>query len=230
MVKPSKHQKQYKKRKKDGGRDFRRTVQEDGRGGRRVTRSQLCVRVSLEASQRLLEVSREHQETQQDMLTWMLLKGLPKYSSLNDDPTGLVPYKWKPELLNPENREVKYKGTKGQKQLNLAITSTASKKLECHKTATGYSKARIVQTLILNYRFLTEAGIAANKRSEEKNRLSKDGYREETEPPTLEQIQRCKEELDRILDRREEVWDEICDDLKEGYKERLSQNEEEPSD
>jgi len=207
MAKPSKHQKQYQKRKKDSERDFRRTVGEDGRNGRRVTRIQLCVRVSLEASERLLNASREHQETQQDMLTWMILKGIPKYSSTNDDLTGLVPYIWDNQLLSPEHREVKYKGTKGVKQLNLGITSTASKKLECHKTATGHSKARIIQTLILNYRFLTQAEQEANRRRDEKDRLIKQGYKVEREPPTPEQIQSCREEIDRILGRRKEVPD-----------------------
>ncbi|KZR62585.1 hypothetical protein PMIT1312_02051 [Prochlorococcus marinus str. MIT 1312] len=38
MPKPSKHQKQYQKRKKDSERDFRKTDLGDGRTGRRVTR------------------------------------------------------------------------------------------------------------------------------------------------------------------------------------------------
>lgn len=145
------------------------------------------------------------------MLTWMLLKGLPSYSSLTTDMNNLKPYKWPEQLMNPDGLEVKYKGTTGSKQLNLAITSTAYNKLECHKTATKYSKARIVQTLILNYRFLTEAQHEANRRSQEQNRLYKDEdymsrlYEEREakirEALTPEQIQRNREAIDRIFGR-----------------------------
>lgn len=164
------------------------------------------------------------------MLTWMLLKGLPKYSSHNDDVTGLVPYKWPLELLEPDRINVKYKGTTGNKQLNLGITSTEDNKLECHKTATKLSKARIVQMLILNYRFLTEAQRESNRNRAEKYRLIREGYREERTPPTPEEIQRCREEIDRIINRSEEAWDEIIDGLKEGYHERLSQNDEDTNE
>ena len=190
----------------------------------------VVVRVSLEASERLVEASEEHQQTQQDMLTWMLLKGLPSYSSLNTDMNNLKPYKWPDQLMNPDGVEVKYKGTIGSKQLNLAITSTAYNKLECHKTATKYSKARIVQTLILNYRFLTEAQRESKKVRDEKYRLISEGYREERTPPTPEDIQRCREEIDRIINRSEEAWDDIFDGLKESYTERLSQNEEDTNE
>ncbi len=160
----------------------------------------------------------------------MLLKALPRYSSHNDDITGLKPYKWPNELMNPEGLEVKYKGTTGSKQLNLAITSTAYNKLECHKTATKYSKARIVQTLILNYRFLTEAQRESKRIRDEKYRLISEGYREERTPPTPEEIQRCREEIDRIINRSEEAWDDIFDGLKEGYQERLSENDDDTNE
>jgi len=167
--------------------------------------------VSLEAAERLLEASQEHQRTQQDMLTWMLLKGLPKYSSHNDDITGLKPYKWPEQLMNPDGAEIKYKGTTGSKQLNLAISSTAYNKLECHKTATKYSKARIVQALLLNYRFLTEAQHEANRQSQERNRLYKnedymhklfeENQAKAMEALTPEQIQSNREAIDRIFGR-----------------------------
>ena len=54
----------------------------------------------------------------------------------------------------------KYKGSTGDKQLSYDITSTAANKLECHKKATGHSKARIVQTLILTYKPLPFASLS----------------------------------------------------------------------
>jgi hypothetical protein len=41
----------------------------------------------------------------------------------------------------------------GSHQLNLLVTSTAWKKLQCQSTFIGYSKKRIVEALILNYKF-----------------------------------------------------------------------------
>jgi len=210
--------------------DFKKVEREDGGTGRKVSRRQLCVRVSTEASDALLQASREHQVTQQDMLTWMLIKGLPKYSSLNNRMDKLRPYIWPDELMKPDDRQVKYKGSTGTKQLNLGITSTAYYKLECHKTATGYSKARIIQTLILNYRFLTENEKEYNRWKAEREKQLRDeyreGYREVRNSPTPEEIQATKDELNAILNRQEEAWDEIFEEVRDTYEQKLSQNKE----
>jgi hypothetical protein len=66
-------------------------------------------------------------------------------------------------LLEPEDRTFKYKGETGSRQINYSITSTAWKKLECHKTAIGQSKARIIQFLILRYKPLTKVQLAKAK-------------------------------------------------------------------
>ncbi len=153
MKKLTKHQRQYRKRKKDSKKDFRRVTPGDRYSGVRVTRMPLCIRVSLEASERLLGVSQEQNICQWELLTRIIIKALPSYSNYREAaPYNLERYSWRDDLLNPSNRVIKYKGATGQKQLNLSITSTAWKKLECHKTATGLSKARIVQSLILNYK------------------------------------------------------------------------------
>ena len=102
----------------------------------------------------------------------------------------------------------------------MAVSSTAWNKLECHKTATGLSKARIVQTLILNHRFLTD---------EQRERQRK--YRNErfqwtptdpaiVTPPSKDEVERVQEALREREEEREEAWDQIFDQLKE---QRLSQ-------
>ena len=61
------------------------------------------------------------------------------------------------ELFNDSKPEtIKYKGTKGCKQINCDITSTASNKLHALHIETRYSKARIVQRMILDYELPSE--------------------------------------------------------------------------
>lgn len=177
MKKLTKHQRYYRKRKAAGRRDFKRIQKEDGRTGVRVTRRQLCVRVSAEAAERLKTSAEKYNLTQQDMVTRMILIGLPRYASLSSDASITSRYYWPSNLLEPEERTVRYKGTAGEKQLNLAISSTARKKLECHKTATKLSLARIVQSLILNYRFLSDARRAQNSASAEQDGKPKKEHR-----------------------------------------------------
>lgn len=179
MKKLSKHQRYYRKRKASGRRDFKRIHKEDGRTGVRVTRKQLCVRVSAEAAERLKASAEKYKLTQQDMLTRMILLGLPRYASLSTDNSITSRYYWPSNLLEPKERTVRYKGAAGEIQLNLAISSTARKKLECHKTATKLSLARIVQGLILSYRFLNDTRRVQNSVSTEQDGTPK----KEQRPP-----------------------------------------------
>ena len=168
MKKLTKHQRQYLKRKKDSEKDFRLVTREGKEPGVRVTRKPLKVNVSQEAYDRLTELADQAQITKWAMLTRMIIKGIPAYASYSGSMSKTARYSWPCHLLEPEERTVKYKGTKGTKQINYSITSTAWKKLECHKTATGQSKARIIQFLILGYQPLTheqlEQGREAAKR------------------------------------------------------------------
>ena len=75
------------------------------------------------------------------MLTRIILKGLPSYD-------------WK---SIKSTSKIKYKGAEGTKQITYDVTSTAFHKLEEHKKITGLSKARIIQSLILNYKPLSKA-------------------------------------------------------------------------
>ena len=175
--------------------------------------------MSQEASDRLSVEAKKRKLTKQEMLTWLLVQGLPKYST-HSSGYSVCENDWPEQLLNPEDRTVRYKGNTGTVQLNLAVSSTAWNKLECHKTATGLSKARIVQTLILNHKFLTE---------EQRERQRK--YRDErfqwtptdpatVTPPSKEEVEHVQGVLRRLEKEHEATWDQIFDQLKD---QRLSQ-------
>lgn len=176
MEKLTKHQRYYRKKKAQSRKDFRLQQKEDGKTGVRVTRQQLCVRVSAEAAERLRQTAESNGLSQQDMLTRMILIGLPRYSYLSSSSSPTNRYSWPEPLLKPQDRKVRYKGTTGQKQINLAISSTARKKLECHKTATKISLARIVQSIILSHRCLSDAQKARNEAHREQDRKLKRLY------------------------------------------------------
>ena len=148
MKKLTKDQRYNKKRRAKGKPNYNRVLREDGRTVLNVSRRALSVSVSLEAFERLTELSQDEGLDKWVMLTRMIIYSIPKYSSHNQDST----HSWDRHLLKPTNRTVKYKGVKGAKQITYDITSTAWNKLECHKTATGKSKARLVQDIILHYK------------------------------------------------------------------------------
>jgi hypothetical protein len=147
----TKHQRQYRKRKKEAKRDFVRVAKDGPWDGVRVTRRRLKVWVSQEAYDRLQSLAQEAGIHNWEMLSRMILKSLPRYASISDSDSPLKRYDWNEDLVNPPERTVRYKGSKGDKQLSYDITSTAWKKLECHKTALRLSKARIVESMIREY-------------------------------------------------------------------------------
>jgi len=150
MTKPTKDQKYNKKRREDGKANFRKTFRDDGKTGVRVTRRALSVSISLKAFEKLVDLAEKEGIARWEMLTRMLIVSIPaNYKHYNDH--SIHRYKWEQELINPKDRTFKYKGTTGEKQITYDITSTAWNKLECHKTAIGLSKARIVQSIILHY-------------------------------------------------------------------------------
>ena len=156
MKKLTKDQRYNRKRRKDGQRDFRSVPREDGSRGVRVTRRDLSVRINADAYERLVDMSAAAGVARWEMLTRILIKSLPSYASSSSSESITSRYSW-PTLTEADlNHKVKYKGATGDKQITYDITSTAWKKLEYHKVYTGLSKARIVQSLILNYKPLTE--------------------------------------------------------------------------
>jgi hypothetical protein len=62
-------------------------------------------------------------------------------------------YCWPDELMNVTTAGKRRASSTGSHQLNLLVTSTAWKKLQCYSTFIGYSKKRIVEALILKYKF-----------------------------------------------------------------------------
>tara|TARA_R100000458_G_C8241121_1_gene220183 strand:+ start:455 stop:1195 length:741 start_codon:yes stop_codon:yes gene_type:complete len=156
MKKLTKDQRYNRKRRKDGKRDFSSVQREDGSRGVRVTRRALSIRVSAKAYERLCEMSAAAGVARWEMLTRILIKSLPSYASHDTSQSITARYSWPTLTDDDDNRKVKYKGVTGDKQITYDITSTAWKKLDYHKVYTGLSKARIVQSLILNYKPLTE--------------------------------------------------------------------------
>ena len=152
MKKLTKDQKYYQKKKKDGEKDFRRTTNEDGSKGVRVTRKTINVSISKAAFERLIELSESEQLSRWKMLTRIILTRLPSYARGSSSGLETDRYDWDKSLLTPTDKKIRYKGTEGERQVTYQITSTAYKKLESHKNATAQSKARIIQSLILNYK------------------------------------------------------------------------------
>ena len=154
MKKLTKDQRYNRKLRKAGRPNFSYTQREDGKRGVEVSRRALSVSISLKAYEKLVELSKQEGIDRWRMLTRMIIYAIPKYSNFGDTP--LTRHSWDETLLHPKERSVKYKGTKGDKQITYYITSTAWNKLECHKTATGKSKARLIQSIILNYKPTTQ--------------------------------------------------------------------------
>mgnify|MGYP003140755301 CR=1 FL=1 len=144
----SKDARYNRKRRKAGKTDYHYETREDGKRVTKVSRRALSVSISLEAFEKLVGLAESEGIDRWKMLTRMIIYYLPKYSTHNSDSNR---HQWDDKLLKPETRSVKYKGVKGAKQITYDISTTAWNKLECHKTASGKSKARIVQYLILDY-------------------------------------------------------------------------------
>jgi len=176
MNKLTKHQRQYRKRKKDSEKDFRLVPRQGKEPGVRVTRKPLKVNVNQEAFDRLTQLADQARITKWEMLTRIIIKGIPGYASYSGSMSKTNRYHWPSHLLEPEKRSVKYKGETGSKQINYSITSTAWNKLECHKTATGHSKARIMQFLILRYKPLTQEQLEKSREAAKHSRHESAAY------------------------------------------------------
>ena len=188
----TKDQRYYRKRVADGKKNFRSTRRADGKTGIRVTRKAVNVRVSNEAAEKLRSLADNESKPQWEMLSHILIVGLPVYQSLTSSERADERYSWPDDLMNPTAKRIKYKGTKGEKAINMQITSTAWNKLHCHKTKTETSKARIVQTLILNYKPTPQATRDRSKAYRERNQNHKIHKTRELEPTREEDLQRWK--------------------------------------
>jgi len=159
MEKLTKHQRHYRKRKQKEKDDFVKLNPESLESGVKVNKRSLCVRVNLDASQRLLALSEQESNSQSYMLSRVIIFGLSqvlnipacKYKRMSTEYSSLHRYEWKKNILNAEVKNKRTRASGDSKQLNLRISSTAWKKLQCASNDLKMSKARIVQTLILNY-------------------------------------------------------------------------------
>ena len=210
MQKLSKHQRQYRKRKKDSEKDFRPVPRQGKEPGVRVTRKPLKVNVSQEAYDRLAQLADQAGITRWEMLTRMIIQGIPGYASCSSSMSRTERYHWPSHLLEPEERTVKYKGETGSRQINYSITSTAWKKLECHKTAIGQSKARIIQFLILRYTPLTQTQLAKAKEAAQ-NQAAEDSAQKVIRTSRWKPSGKFLDVGDRFIHIKgipEEMWDE----------------------
>ena len=199
MKKLTRHQRQYRKRKKESRSTTKWIVRPDGKRVQVVANWQLCVRVNEYAAQRLTSLAEEKGITKGQLLTHMLLwGGYQVYEIISPNKLGLAetPYK-------EPSKGVKYKGSKGTKQLNLSISSTAWMKLDDYKNKTGLSKARIVQTIILYYTFQTPEQIEKRKEGEARRQREQEEWRNSLTPSSPEEIEAFWKEYDEMMERRE---------------------------
>ena len=151
MRKLTPNQRHYRKRKKLARRDFifvprpnsdKRSVQ--------VTRRAICIRVSAEIFELLDRLCEHYEKTKQDMVTHMINHSIKQYQGLHGGRARLKRYDWPEHLINASPDHRRY-ARNTEKQLNLRITSTAYKKLQCACVDLRYSKKRLVQQLISSY-------------------------------------------------------------------------------
>ena len=159
----TKHQRYYRRLKKKSKTDMSFAKSEAGKTTVRVNRKKVCARVSQDAYDRLTVEAERLGISAQDLLTRMILQEIPRYCT-HSTSIGTDRYYWD---KTPKGKRRDKTG--GQQQLNLWVSSTAWRKLECHRNRTGFSKARIIQSVILGYRFITEAEKQRNE--EYKNRV-----------------------------------------------------------
>ena len=220
MKKLTKHQRQYRKRKKEGNKPTKWITREDGKRVEVVASKQLCVRVNDYAAQRLHNVAQEQEKTKGELLTHMLIWG-------GGQVLDIVTPNWfnRDEPIKNKGEEgIKYKGSTGTRQLNLSISSTAWNKLESYKLQLGLSKARIVQSIILYYTFLSPEQLAKRNEAEKRRQQEAEAWRNRLFiPPTQEQIEETQKKLEEYYKKREQNLDEFFDSVKKNAIEKYEQ-------
>ena len=233
MKKLTKHQKQYRKRQKEGKNPTKWIKREDGKRVEVIANKQLCVRVNDYAAQRLHNVAREKNKTKGELLAHMLIWGGSQVLDIVS-PTWFNNHE---TIKNKADEGIKYKGSTGTRQLNLSISSTAWNKLESYKLQLGLSKARIVQSIILYYTFLSPEQLEKKNEAEKRRQQEAEEWRKRTfiplTPPTPEERAAFNKKWEELIEKRERVLDDFFDSIKanaiEKYKqdERLSESDQE---
>jgi hypothetical protein len=153
MKKLTPNQKQYRRRKRNQKRDILVTKTPEGKTTVRVNRRPLCVRVNSEANARLRHYANLYNCSLQDLLSHIIIKALPMLHSLAPGMNPRKRYCWPDELMTVTTQGKRRASSTGSHQLNLLVTSTAWSKVQCYSTLIRYSKKRIIEGLILGYRF-----------------------------------------------------------------------------
>ena len=221
MRKLTKHQRQYRKRKKEGNKPTKWITREDGKRVEVIANKQLCVRVNDYAAQRLHNVAQEQGKTKGELLTHMLIWG-------GGQVLDIVTPNWfnrDEPIKNKGEDGIKYKGSTGTRQLNLPISSTAWNKLESYKLQLGLSKARIVQSIILYYTFLSPEQLAKRNEAEKRRQQEAEQWRNKLFiPPTQEQQEETQKKLEEYYKERERKQDEFFDSVKKNAIEKYEQD------
>ena len=164
MRKLTKDQRYYRKKKKEAQKDIVKLPRKyDGDRFKRwkVSRRAICIRVSLEASEKLTALSESESIKRWEMLSRILTYKIPKkkgYWYTNHPTNGKHDGGTSCEKFIVESTgKIRYKSGKGNVQIQCDISSTASNKLHALHLETRYSKARIVQRMILDYELPSEA-------------------------------------------------------------------------
>lgn len=232
MRKLTKHQRQYRKRKKEGNKPTKWITREDGKRVEVIANKQLCVRVNELAAQRLSTVAKEKNVTKGALLTHMLLWGGYQVFKIILSDSYLVDLEG--ETPDHDSKKgIKYKGTTGSKQLNLSITSTAWNKLESYKKKAGLSKARIVQSIILYYTFQTPEQLEKNKQAEARRQRELEEWRNKIhQPPSKEEMENVKKFFEEREARQEKFFNDLTQQTIENYRDdgRLSETQSEDSE
>ena len=179
MKKLTKDQRYYRKLKKDGQKDIRyKDKPEDKNFFRpiRTTRKPISVRISELAYEKLVALSEKLKLDKWQVVNRILLFKLPRYQSNSASESPLQRYEW--HYPEPAKKGT-YKGSTGDKQITYYISSTAWKKLDCHKVATGKSKAKIVQSLLLDYKPMSMKALEKQKRHRAAIKETRDSYKSE---------------------------------------------------
>lgn len=188
-----------------------------------VNPSNICVRVSEAAYSRLKELAEYWDLSKAETLNRVLIKGIPKYSSIGDQGR----HHWDSELLNNESRiKIKQKGSSGSKQLNYLVSSTAFNKLKCHSTVTGRSMARIVQGLLLQYKPLSPEQLERSRtykarmheRYEEDRKARDEFWANMSDEERKRRANEFEEAIQAFLDRRESDLNRYLDNVAEAAR------------
>ena len=216
MQKKTKDQKYYRKLKEDGQKDFRKVERDNSTyPGIRVTKKQITFRVSQEAADRLKALADQAEVTQWEMVSRIILKGFPGiveagWAKHSDWPTRR--YEWDWSLIYGTDAKVKYKGSTGDKQLNMRITSTAWNKIHCARTALGKSMSRLMQDLLLHYKPLTPEQLAKQREYQQQRAATNYGVGVQSpkDPDYKPKSNKFLDVGDRIIHVKEipiETWD-----------------------